>query len=175
MSRDPQRCGTSMRHRHLVVLLSFLARLLVALSAVSAKQSALHSNMSLAYPTPIVFNPPSGTHKSTLIFLHGLGDTGAIHSIKTCCEFDPVRRLCHTSTGHVASASSVMCLMQGQAGQMWGNSTLRSACATQSLCFPQLHRQDATPVLLMLRMLIPHHSSMSYHACITRHLWENNQ
>ena len=56
-----------MAHRRLIVLLTSLAPLLQA----SAKQKAFRSTMSLTYPTPMIFGPPSGVHKSTLIFLHG--------------------------------------------------------------------------------------------------------
>ena len=56
-----------MAHRRLIVLLTSLAPILQA----SAKQKAFQSTMSLTYPTPIIFSPPSGIHKSTLIFLHG--------------------------------------------------------------------------------------------------------
>lgn len=41
------------------------------------QRAAVTTMASLKYPEPIVMSPASGTHKSTVIMLHGLGDTGA--------------------------------------------------------------------------------------------------
>ena len=45
-------------------------------SATRARRIATAMSSSLKYPKPLTFPPPSGVHKSTCIFLHGLGDSG---------------------------------------------------------------------------------------------------
>ena len=68
-----------MAHRRLIVLLTSLAPILQA----SAKQKAFQSTMSLTYPPPMIFSPPSGTHQSTLIFLHGNAQRGLLSRLMT--------------------------------------------------------------------------------------------
>ena len=65
-----------MRHRGLAVLWTSLAPLIAGSFTATATLNTFESTMSLVYPSPLILAPPSGIHKSTLIFLHGLGDTG---------------------------------------------------------------------------------------------------
>ena len=66
-----------MRHKRLAILLTSLAPLITGSFTATAQLSTFRSTMYLVYPSPLIFKPPSGVHKSTLIFLHGLGDTGS--------------------------------------------------------------------------------------------------
>ena len=76
-----------MRHKGLAILLTSLAPLLGGSITATAQLNTFRSTMSLVYPTPLILKPPSGVHKSTLIFLHGLGDTGACREDICLCHF----------------------------------------------------------------------------------------
>ena len=127
-----------MTHKGLAILLTFLAPLIAGSFTALAQLNTFYSTMSLVYPSPLVLKPPSGVHKSTLIFLHGLGDTGLCHG---------QTQLCQPRTVQPARASqaiySTISGLQGQAGQMSENLTLQNACATQRLSFLQ-HRRCYT-------------------------------
>lgn len=73
-----------MRHKRLAILLTSLAPLITGSFTATTQLNTFRSTMSLVYPSPSILMPTSGVHKSTLIFLHGLGDTG---SCRDCLQW----------------------------------------------------------------------------------------
>ena len=67
-----------MTHRRLALLLTSIAQFAADPFTARAQSEIFQSNMSLVWTNPIIMKPPSGVHKSTLIFLHGLGDSGSL-------------------------------------------------------------------------------------------------
>ena len=75
-----------MRRKRLAIFLTSLAPLIAGSFTATAQLNTFRSTMSLAYPSPSILKPPSGVHKSTLIFLHGLGDTGPCRYYTHWCQ-----------------------------------------------------------------------------------------
>lgn len=130
-----------MTHKGLAILLTSLAPLIAGSLTAVAQLNTFHSTMTLVYPSPLVLKPPSGFHKSTLIFLHGLGDTGSCHDQTHLYQARNVQL-----TRASQAIYKIILGLQGQAGQMWENLTLQNACAIQRLsflqhrrCYPFLH------------------------------------
>ena len=102
-----------MRPRRLIVLFSSLAPFLAGPSAAAVQHSSIHSSMSMSYPIPLVLQPRSGVHKSTLIFLHGLGDSGnlaCLHSsAQAGCSSVPAAYAWHCKTSG-SGVHAYMCI-----------------------------------------------------------------
>ena len=75
-----------MTYKGLAILLTSLAPLIAGSFTAVAQLNTFRSAMSLVYSSPLVLKPPSGVHKSTLIFLHGLGDTGSCYDQTHLCQ-----------------------------------------------------------------------------------------